>query len=210
MKIRFGMITLATLVLFFLFVTLYSRTTAFQHLSGDQLQEMNKKYRNPTEFPRPDGGVNGDYVFILSIEVNETIFDSSKKAIVIAKIKNATGKTVNSKELRYVTFNLSKRGKDAEDIRSSELFTSFFLLCDKQIKNGESFEFDVDLKSLNWKDSLSSAFDFTNTKNMFEAVPSGDYYLFGELLIPAEHSTNEDPRVVSVKSNEVMVTVKRK
>lgn len=143
--------------------------------------------------------------FALSIYVDETVFSLHSKPEVLARLENRSGKSANLKKLSAISFNLSKYGKDKTDYRSGELFVSYFPLPDRRIKDGETVEFKVDLTMLTWQDSISSASDFRNTKNMAEVVNPGDYYLFMGLELRAENRTKESPRFINIKSNEVLV-----
>jgi hypothetical protein len=152
-------------------------------------------------------GKIGDYD--LSIFVDSTIFSPHGKAEVIARIENKTGHTVNLSDLRAVGFNLSKLRKGAEHALPSEHFSSAFQLSEGEIKSGEFLEFKVNIANLSWYDVRSSIYDWTVVRNMFEIVPSGDYYLTMDLRFPSEDSTKELPLSISIESNEILVTLNK-
>jgi len=147
----------------------------------------------------------------LSISVDESTFAPGQQAKVKARLENQTGHALCLNNLRSVSFELAKQSKPYEECHRSDCFgASFPLKGEKELKSGESVEFEVDLADLYWKDLILSGINFQNPKNMFEEVPSGDYYLSMELHLPAENSTKEDPRVVSITSNKILVKMRGK
>lgn len=197
--------SLATSILLFSALSWPSRGAAVQLPLGVLPKEREGDFNNLKKTPPPQDKAERADAFGLSIYMNDTVFSSSDGAKVMARIENKTGHSVNLRDLRSVGFNLSKRGKNAKNIRSAELFIAVSSLRDKLIDNYESCEFEVDLTKLKWSDGISSAFDFEGHRKMPEVVPAGDYYLFIDISLPAKNSTKEDPRMTSIRSNEIPV-----
>ena len=152
--------------------------------------------------------VNADNLS-LSISTDKTTFTAGQKAKVRAKIENNTGQVLTT-DTFSVSFNLSINGKDLGERSCSDCYVSEFV-PGKKIKNGETFEFTVDLADLYWNKLIAGFVDLKRPKNMFKIIPAGEYHLFMEYGFPDEkHSTKGDPRTITIKSNEILIKMKGK
>src|SRR2546423_1082414 len=87
--------------------------------------------------------------FKLSIYVDQTNFNLSQNAKVRVKIENSSGHGVNLSNLHSVSINLIRYGKSKNFcIRGDCFLASKSLPKNKKLRNGESFEFQIDLTGL--------------------------------------------------------------
>lgn len=210
MKRKFIPITSTSLVLSLCCLTFICEATLVAHSTNARLEEKKKETQGigASALSRSEELKTDEYN--LSISIDKTIFTLNEEANIRAKIENTSGQNVKPDDLRYVKFNLSKYGKDVMKHRTSELYTSRLSLRNSKLAGHEAVEFEVDLTNLTWADALSSNLEASNVRNMFDVIPSGNYYLFVELKIPAANSTKEYPRVISIKSNEILVKIEGK
>ena len=125
-----------------------------------------------------------------------------------AKIENKSVLPVSKDELSSLIVTLTKYGKAAEDCRRGDCFSSSYQLKNlNKLKNGESLELEINLANLYWKDIISSLYNFNEPKNMPEVIRPGSYYLSMSLSSPAANSTKQNPRVMEIKSNKILVRV---
>jgi hypothetical protein len=141
----------------------------------------------------------------LTISTQTTTFTPSDKAIAHLIVKN-TGKKI-TKGTTWGWFFLSKHKDETTHCTRQDCFiaTNFGGFV-SEIRDGKSFNVEVELTDLYWMDAISSVIDFSNPKNLFKAIPAGDYYLsfeFHNTVEPAKLS----PDNLTIKSNQIPVKI---
>jgi hypothetical protein len=145
----------------------------------------------------------------VSIIVDHPIFQRGQPAVVHAKIKWGAVADAQAKTLRTVSLLLTKPGTKRNFCTRGDCLGATFSLPDQLApKGGEVIEFDVALEQLYWNDIISSQYDFSRPKNMFDVIPKGTYYLSMSIGFRANYSTKRDPRVIEVASNSIPVEVR--
>ena len=115
-------------------------------------------------------------------------------------MENKTGRTIVKGELLPLSVTLTKLGKHAEDCRRDDCFIATYPLKGlNAIKDGEAFEFKIDLAGLYWNDEVSNSYNFNEPENMPEVIHAGTYNLSVSLDLPSD--------LVEVKSNRLLVKV---
>ena len=145
----------------------------------------------------------------VSIKVDSPTFQRAQPAVVHAKINWGAVDDAQAKTLRAVSVLLTKPGtKENFCTRGDCLGATFSLPKQLAPKDGDIIEFDIPLDELHWYDTISSDYDFSQRKNMFEAIPAGVYYLTVSTYFEANYSTKQDPRAIKVPSNRISVEVR--
>jgi hypothetical protein len=145
----------------------------------------------------------------VSIKVDNRIFQRAHPAVVHVKIKWGVVPDAQAKTLQAVSLLLTKPGTKRDFCTRADCLGAAFSLPNQLApKNGEVIEFDVTLNELYWNDIVSSQYDFSRPKNMFDVIPVGAYFLTVSAGFRANYSTKRDPRIIAVASNSMFVEMR--
>lgn len=108
------------------------------------------------------------------IEVNISMEDTNlfgrKDLPVKVKITNKAEDDLDTKTLKLIKFCFFKRLTCSEPGILGDKYIAFTGIPQKLLKKDESFEFEVNLKDLHWKDEILSGRDLDAPKN-FATIP---------------------------------------
>jgi hypothetical protein len=140
----------------------------------------------------------------LAIKVDNPIFQRGRPALVHAKIKWGAVSRAQTKTFRTVRFRLVRPTMKQDFCTRGDCYVATFSLPVQVIpKAGELIEFDVSLDELYWNDEISSLYDFSRPKNLFNVIPVAAYSMSTDF--PANSSTKRHPSDIEVASNVISV-----
>ncbi len=95
--------------------------------------------------------------FGIQISLKESVIWRNAKNIPLkVKVTNKSAKDFNTSELKGIYFSLSRNSKTEK----SNLFAADAKIPVQNLKENDSFEFEVNLADLYWQDAKSAFFDF--------------------------------------------------
>jgi hypothetical protein len=145
----------------------------------------------------------------LSVNIDDPVFQRGHVAMVHVKINWGPVPDAKPETLRSVSIQLTKRRTKPDDCHRGDCIGATFSLPEQRApKNGDVIEFDVALNDLYWNDIISSGFDLSQPRNMFDVIPGGSYSLSVSTGFRANYSTKRDPRVIEVTSNSISVEMR--
>jgi hypothetical protein len=117
--------------------------------------------------PQADSPLN------VSIKIDNRILQRAQPVLVHAKIKWGSVDDAKAETLRAVSLQLTKPGTESNDCRRGECVgTTYWLPKQLEPRAGELIEFDVVLTDLYWNDVISSYFDLSQPKDLFDVIPA--------------------------------------
>ena len=120
--------------------------------------------------------------FEIEISVEETgIARSSKEVPVKISIKNKSDEVLKTDGLKTIHFFFSKCVLGIVCKEKEHTYSAFSAIPPKRIKAGETFEFEINLADLYWKNADGNTFYREDRKN-FEDVPLENIYFYARQL----------------------------
>lgn len=166
---------------------------------------------------------NRDYEIEISLE-NSIVSQTSKKIPVKVTIKNNAELALKTTGLNNIHFYFSKCIVGSVCYREGDIYTSFAKIPSKEIREAASFEFEINLADLYWKDVKSTGTNTEIIKN-FNKIPRANVFLYAGIRTlkgykvknsgqansgrkPASKVASRIPVYKTVYSNVVIVTLK--
>lgn len=143
----------------------------------------------------------------LSISLEKTTLDPHKKIKVRVTVENQTGRTIKTGSIP-VLFRLSKLDKPSANCTLSDCFEAATYWA-KEFKDGKKYVTEVQLTDLYWEDVVLCGTDLHRSKNMSKAILPNEYNLLLEFHF-SDKTREDDPRVIIIKSNAILVKVEGK
>jgi hypothetical protein len=139
------------------------------------------------------------------LAVSNPRFNKSSKPAATITVENRTGSDIAMRDFQWVEIRLQSSSMAPRDeCRLDECYAATLIPGKDRIENGGSLIYKVHLTSLHWKDAVSSI-SSGYSKNLFTAIPIGEYSLHARLSVKAENWRPNDPRYRRIKSNTVAV-----
>lgn len=139
------------------------------------------------------------------LTVNNATFHRSSKPVATITIENRTGSAIAMRDFEWFEVQLqSKSLRPAGGCGLDQCYAARLILRRDLIENGSSAAYNVNLSSLHWEDVVSSIRS-GYPRNLFAALPIGEYNLHARLSVKAANWRSEDPRYRQIKSDFVAV-----
>jgi hypothetical protein len=130
---------------------------------------------------------------------DQTFFVNSAAWLVNVKITNRSNETLNLKDFRGLHFIFAK----TLPVSKYEESMGFYGIDERAIKPGETFEFEVDLKKLEWLEPMSkdSAFILdSENRRPYQPALSGNYAVFASIVNCEEIPLDENSSRIEIRN----------
>jgi hypothetical protein len=123
-----------------------------------------------------------------------SISRNSKEIPVRVEITNKAEESLKTEGLGVVQFRFSKCLTPGNCHSSQDSYIASSRIPAKLLREGQSFEFEVNLAELHWMDPISSYIDTNFPKNFASAIPSENIYFQASVSLPKGFKTDESTK----------------
>lgn len=119
----------------------------------------------------------------IEVSMEESNFSRTAKNIPVqVKITNVAKDDLKTEGLGYVNFYFSKCFVKKNCRGVASIYIAASKISSKNLKENESFDFEVNLANLAWKPLISSI-DSSYPKNFNKVIPNDNIYFHSEILL---------------------------
>ena len=141
----------------------------------------------------------------IQLSVSSININKSTKPTATITVRNESGSTISMGDFHWFRLELQLKDRPFKFCRIDECYTATLPLGEKTIEHGSSVSFVAKLNDFYWHNSISSITDTNRPKNLFTAVPAGEYDLGATLSMGRKDLSSDGPTYFTARSNSVGV-----